>query len=155
METYHKSKLEEILEEQIEFVQDNQSVSHKNVLRGLHFQHGKFAQAKLGRVLQGRALDVVVDIRPDSPSFGQTYSLELSEMNRLQIFIPRGLAHGFLALEDQTVFAYKCDNYYNARAERGIVYNDRDLKIDWCIPTSELILSERDRTLPSFKEVCS
>ena len=150
-ETFHKEKLEAALGVQLDFVQDNQSVSHKNVLRGLHFQKGKYSQAKLGRVVRGRALDVVVDLRKDSPSFGKAFSFELSEDNNLQIYMPKGLAHGFLALEDQTVFSYKCDAYYNPEFEVGIIYNDPDLAIDWGVPESELILSDKDKALPLFK----
>ncbi len=150
-ETFHKEKLEEGLGVQLDFVQDNQSVSHKNVLRGLHFQKGKYAQAKLGKVVRGRVLDVVVDLRKDSPSFGESFSIELSEHNNLQIYMPKGLAHGFLALEDQTVFSYKCDTYYKPESEAGIIFNDPDLAIDWGVPEAELILSEKDKALPSFK----
>jgi dTDP-4-dehydrorhamnose 3,5-epimerase len=153
METFHKSKLEEALGYEIDFVQDNQSVSHKHVLRGLHFQRGEHAQAKLGRVVCGKALDVVVDLRKESPSFGKHYTIELSEENRLQIFMPKGVAHGFLALEDQTVFSYKCDAYYNRESEAGILYNDPDLGIDWGIQDEDLILSEKDRVLPQFKQL--
>ncbi|MCX2718537.1 dTDP-4-dehydrorhamnose 3,5-epimerase [Lentiprolixibacter aurantiacus] len=155
METFHKAELEEALGYPIDFVQDNQSVSHKNVLRGLHFQRGKHAQAKLGRVIQGSALDVVVDLRKESPSFGKTVTIELTGENRLQIFIPKGVAHGFLALENQTVFSYKCDAYYNRESEAGILYNDPDLCIDWGIPDEDLILSEKDRALPLFKQLYS
>lgn len=152
-ESFHQSKLEEVLEKKVQFVQDNQSFSHKNVLRGLHFQQGEYAQAKIGRVLRGRALDVVVDLREDSPTFGKTFSIELSEDNNLQIYIPKGLAHGFLSLEDQTVFSYKCDAYYNQESEAGILYCDPDLGINWGVPESELILSEKDKNLPFFKEL--
>ncbi|MBT8320948.1 MAG: dTDP-4-dehydrorhamnose 3,5-epimerase [Eudoraea sp.] len=153
METYNKRSFEKLLGEKLVFVQDNQSVSSKHVLRGLHFQKGKYAQAKLGRVVKGAALDVVVDLIKESPSFGEIFTTELSEFNNLQIFIPKGLAHGFLALEDHTVFSYKCDAYYNPSAEGGIIYNDPDLKIDWGIPESKLILSDKDRALPAFKVV--
>ena len=153
METFHKTKLEEALGHQINFVQDNQSVSHKNVLRGLHFQRGKHAQAKLGTVVCGSALDVVVDLRKESPSFGKYYTVELSGENRLQVFMPKGVAHGFLVLKDQTVFSYKCDAYYNQESEAGIIYNDPDLGIEWGVPDSELILSDKDRALPFFKEL--
>ena len=132
----------------IGFVQDNQSASVKGVLRGLHFQKGNAAQAKLVRVLQGAVLDVVVDMRPHSPSFGQQYAVELTEQNHLQLFVPRGFAHGFLVLSDKAVFFYKCDNYYNKAAEGGIVYNDPTLNIQWPIPEAQLIVSEKDKTLP-------
>jgi dTDP-4-dehydrorhamnose 3,5-epimerase len=155
METFHKKKLEEILGEELNFVQDNQSVSQKNVLRGLHFQKGKHAQAKLCRVIRGRALDVVVDLRENSPSFSQVFTIELSGDNNLQLFIPKCLAHGFLALEDQTVFYYKCDAYYDAESEGGIIFNDPDLSVDWGIPESDMLLSDKDRKLPFFKELYS
>ena len=154
METYNRRSFEKMLGYKLEFVQDNQSVSDKHVLRGLHFQTGKFAQTKLGRVVKGSVLDVVVDLRKESSSFGEIFVTELSEDNKLQIFIPRGLAHGFLALEDQTIFSYKCDAYYNPSAEAGIIYNDPELAIDWGIPEPKLILSLKDMALPSFKEVC-
>ncbi|NER09912.1 dTDP-4-dehydrorhamnose 3,5-epimerase [Muriicola jejuensis] len=153
METFHKKKLETLLGGPLEFVQDNQSVSNRNVLRGLHFQKGEHAQAKLGRVVRGRALDVVVDLREKSKSFREVFTIELSEYNNLQLFIPRGLAHGFLALEDQTVFSYKCDAYYYPGSESGIIYNDPELAIDWGIPDSELIISEKDRRLQYLKEL--
>lgn len=153
METFHKKKLEDKLGEPLNFVQDNQSVSRKYVLRGLHFQKGIHAQAKLGRVVHGRALDVVVDLRTESPSFGQVFTVELSGSKHVQIFMPKGLAHGFLTLENQTVFSYKCDAYYHRESESGIIYNDPDLSIDWGIPATELILSEKDRQLPLFKEL--
>jgi dTDP-4-dehydrorhamnose 3,5-epimerase len=152
-ETFHKNRLEERLGHELNFVQDNQSVSFKNVLRGLHFQKGEHAQAKLVRVIRGRALDVAVDLRVDSPSFGQVYITELSEVNNLQMYMPKGLAHGFLSLEDQTVFYYKCDAYYHQESEAGIIYNDPDLRIEWGIPEPKLILSEKDRKLPFFKQL--
>ena len=152
-ETFNKAKLEELIGIPLEFVQDNQSVSKKHVLRGLHFQKGQYAQAKLGRVVRGRALDVVVDLRNGSPTFGDTFSIELSEQNSLQIFIPKGLAHGFLSLEDQTVFSYKCDAYYHPESEVGIRFDDPDLHIDWGVGKADLILSDKDRDLPFFKEL--
>ncbi|NND14778.1 MAG: dTDP-4-dehydrorhamnose 3,5-epimerase family protein, partial [Eudoraea sp.] len=120
---------------------------------GLNFQRGKYAQAKLGRDVRGRALDLEVDLRKDSQSYGKSYMIELSEENRLQIFMPRGVAHGFLALKDQTVFSYKCDAYYNQESEAGIIYNDPDLAIEWGVPDSELILSDKDKALPLFKQL--
>lgn len=154
MEVFNSKEFEDVLCHSIDFVQDNQSISHKNVLRGLHFQKGEHAQAKLVWVTRGHALDVAVDLRKESPSFGKHISLELSDKNRLMLFLPKGLAHGFLSLEDQTVFCYKCDAYYHPESEGGIVYNDPDLGIDWGIPDSKLILSQKDRVLPSFKVVC-
>lgn len=134
------------------FIQDNQSVSKRGVLRGMHFQQGKYAQAKLVRVIRGSVQDVVVDLRKDSSTFGQTFSIVLSSENNEQLFIPRGFAHGFLALEDQTIFAYKCDNYYNKDSESGIIYDDVDLKIDWMLTENELILSEKDKELLPLSE---
>jgi dTDP-4-dehydrorhamnose 3,5-epimerase len=135
------------------FVQDNQSRSTKGVLRGLHFQKGEFAQAKLVRVLQGTVLDIAVDIRIDSPTFGKHVALELSESSRTQLFIPRGYAHGFVVLSDTAVFFYKCDNYYNKAAEGGIAYNDPALHIDWKLPDTELLLSEKDNNNPFLKDI--
>lgn len=135
----------------VDFVQDNQSKSSKGVLRGLHFQTGAFAQAKLVRVLNGSVLDVVVDLRTGSKTFGQHFSLVLDAINHQQLFIPRGFAHGFLVLEDNTVFSYKCDNYYNKEFESGIIFNDTDLAINWNFPSDKLILSDKDQKLQSFK----
>ncbi|MDR1592928.1 MAG: dTDP-4-dehydrorhamnose 3,5-epimerase [Prevotellaceae bacterium] len=134
----------------INFVQDNESKSSAGVLRGLHFQKGEYAQAKLVRVIKGMVLDVIVDIRPDSPTFGKHFSIELTGDNKLQLFMPRGMAHGFVVLEDDTVFAYKVDNLYSPENESGILYNDPNLSIDWQLPESSLILSEKDRKLPLF-----
>ena len=135
----------------IDFVQDNQSTSKKGVLRGLHFQKGEFAQAKLVRVIKGSVLDIVVDIRPNSSTFGKHYSTVLSDLNNQQLFIPKGFAHGFLVLEDATIFSYKCDNYYNKASESGIIYNDTILNLDWQFPEKELIISEKDQILPTFE----
>lgn len=139
----------------IDFVQDNQSKSQKGVLRGLHFQEGEHVQAKLVRVLQGRVLDVVVDLRKTSPSFGKSFAIELTEDNHQQLFVPRGFAHGFVVLSEIAVFFYKCDNYYHKESEKGIIYNDIDLAIDWQLSDSDLILSEKDRALHTFQEVLS
>ena len=126
----------------LEFVQDNQSLSVKNVLRGLHFQAPPHAQGKLVRVIKGAVLDVVVDIRKGSPTFGKHFKIELSEKNKLQFYIPPGFAHGFLTLEDQTIFYYKCTAYYNKESEGAILWNDPELKIDWQI--SNPIVSDKD-----------
>ena len=128
-----------------QFIQDNQSSSTCGVLRGLHLQTGVHAQAKLVRVLQGTVLDVAVDLRKYSPSFGKSFLLELTAENHKQLYIPRGFAHGFLVLSERAVFFYKCDNYYNKDAELGIKYNDPDLNIDWKLPEKDLILSEKDK----------
>ncbi|MDR2383166.1 MAG: dTDP-4-dehydrorhamnose 3,5-epimerase [Prevotellaceae bacterium] len=131
----------------VNFVQDNESKSSAGVLRGLHFQKGDYAQAKLVRVIKGAVLDVIVDIRPDSPTFGKHFSVELTEENKLQLFLPRGMAHGFVVLENDTVFAYKVDNIYSPENESGIIFNDPDLSINWQLPESSLILSEKDKKL--------
>ncbi len=136
-----------------DFIQDNQSMSQRGVLRGLHFQKGEFAQAKLVRVVKGSVLDVAVDIRVNSPTFGKSFTIELSEENKLQLYVPRGFAHGFSVLEDETIFSYKCDNYYNKESEGGIIFNDPDLNIDWKLEEIEIVLSEKDKTLPKFKEL--
>ena len=136
----------------LNFVQDNQSRSQKGVLRGLHYQHGEFAQAKLVRVLEGKVLDIVVDIRQNSPTFGQHLAVELSEESHTQLYVPRGFAHGFIVLSDVAVFFYKCDNYYNKQEEGGIIYNDPALGIDWQLPHAELLLSEKDTILPTLQE---
>ena len=137
----------------IHFVQDNQSESDRGVLRGLHFQTGEYAQAKLVRVIKGKALDVVGDVRPESATFGKTFSVILSEENNKQLFVPRGFAHGFSVLEDNTIFSYKCDNYYNKASEGGIMYNDKELDINWMLKQEEVILSEKDQRLQTFKSL--
>jgi dTDP-4-dehydrorhamnose 3,5-epimerase len=137
----------------VNFVQDNQSCSTRGVLRGLHFQHGEFAQAKLVRVLQGSVLDVAIDIRKNSSTFGQHFALELSETSGTQLYIPRGFGHGFVVLSKQAIFFYKCDNYYNKQAESGIMYNDPSFKIDWRLPDEEIILSEKDKKNPLLKDI--
>lgn len=138
---------------EISFVQDNQSKSDYGVLRGLHFQKGKFSQAKLVRVIEGKILDVVVDLRKESPSYGNHFSLELSAENQKQLFIPRGFAHGFVVLSKTATFLYKCDNFYHKDAESGIIYNDPTLNIDWKIPTSDIIISNKDQNLPKLEIV--
>lgn len=152
-ESYNLNELQEVLGRSIQFVQDNHSISGKGVLRGLHYQRGEMAQAKLVRVIKGEAIDIVVDLRPDSETFGHHYKTRLSATNRRILFIPRGMAHGFLALEDQTEFVYKCDNFYDAQSESGIIYNDPALNIDWEYPKDEIILSEKDRGLPGMADI--
>lgn len=134
------------------FVQDNQSKSSYGVIRGLHFQKGEHAQAKLVRVLQGSVLDVAVDLRKGSETYGQHVAVELSDVNNLQLFIPRGFAHGFSVLSRTAVFAYKCDNLYCKESEGGIDCNDPDLGIDWQIPAEDRVLSEKDKLHPLFKD---
>ena len=136
----------------IVFVQDNQSKSSKGVLRGLHMQRGAAAQAKLVRVLEGSVLDIAVDLRKGSPSFGKHYAIELTGDNHKQFFVPAGFAHGFLVLSETATFFYKVDKFYEPGDEVGIIYNDKDLNIDWRLPTAELIFSEKDKTLGSFAE---
>ncbi len=151
MESFNHRNLTEALGKEVHFVQDNQSSSHRGVLRGLHFQKGEHAQAKLVFVPQGAVQDVVVDIRKGSPTFGRHITVELNDRNKKQLFIPRGCAHGFLSLDDNTLFMYKCDNYYNKESERGIRFDDPFLGIDWRLPPHNLILSDRDMTLPFLK----
>jgi dTDP-4-dehydrorhamnose 3,5-epimerase len=136
----------------IVFVQDNQSRSSKGVLRGLHMQKGDAAQAKLVRVIEGAVLDIAVDLRKGSPSFGQHYAIELTADNHKQFFVPSGFAHGFVVLTETATFLYKVDKFYQPGNEVGIMYNDKDLNIDWKLATSELIFSEKDKTLGSFAE---
>ena len=152
IETYNSRDFKAATGLEIEFVQDNQSRSSKGVLRGLHMQKGTAAQAKLVRVLEGAVLDVAVDLRKGSPSFGQHYAIELTAENRKQFYVPAGFAHGFLVLSEYATFFYKVDKFYEPGNEVGIMYNDKDLNIDWQMPTSELIFSEKDKTLGSFAE---
>lgn len=137
----------------VNFVQDNESKSYYGVLRGLHFQLPPFAQAKLVRVVQGEVLDVVVDIRRNSPTFGQHLSLPLSETNKTHVFIPRGLAHGFVVLSESAIFQYKVDNIYSAECERGIIYHDPQLKIDWGLPKDHIKVSQKDAGLPLLNDL--
>jgi dTDP-4-dehydrorhamnose 3,5-epimerase len=134
------------------FVQDNQSFSTYGTLRGLHFQKGEAAQAKLVRVLRGSILDVVLDIRTKSKTFGQHFSIILSEENNKQLYIPRGFAHGFIVLTPTAEFFYKCDNFYSPSVEGGILFNDKQLKIDWMVPSDKIILSQKDAKLPTLRE---
>lgn len=137
----------------VDFVQDNESRSCYGVVRGLHFQKGEHAQAKLVRCVEGRVLDVAVDIRRDSPSFGKWFSVELSAENHRQFFLPRGMAHGFAVLSESAVFQYKCDNFYAPQSEGAVAWNDPDLAIDWQIPGEDVILSEKDSHHPAFKDL--
>ncbi|SMC70860.1 dTDP-4-dehydrorhamnose 3,5-epimerase [Pedobacter nyackensis] len=138
----------------VNFVQDNQSFSQKGALRGLHAQAQPFEQGKLVRVLQGAVMDVAVDIRKDSPTYGQHFDIELSEENHKQLWVPAGFLHGFLTLEDQTIFTYKVSNYYDKDSEIGVMWNDPDLNIQWSrdIPESEFLLSDKDQVLSQFKD---
>jgi len=152
VETFRQDKLEEFLGYKINFCQDNESKSSNGVLRGLHYQLHPTAQTKLIRVIQGRVLDVAVDIRKNSPTFGQHVAVELSSDNKKQLFIPRGFAHGFVVLEDDTIFAYKVDNYYSPENDRGIAFDDASLNIDWILNHDELNLSSKDTKQPLLKD---
>ena len=151
-ESFNQNTFNKLIGQNINFIQDNESFSSKGVLRGLHYQIGEYAQAKLVRVIKGSVLDIAVDIRKDSPTFGQHVSLELSEENKKQLFIPRGFAHGFIVLSDTAIFSYKCDNFYNKESEGGIIYNDKDLNIDWVLNENEFIISEKDLQLPNLEK---
>ena len=152
VETFRQDKLEEFLGYKINFCQDNESKSSKGVLRGLHYQLPPHAQTKLVRVIQGRVLDVAVDIRRNSPTFGKYVAVLLSAENKKQLLIPRGFAHGFVVLEDDTVFAYKVDNYYSPECDRGIAFDDKNLNIDWILNHNELNLSAKDTKQPKLNE---
>lgn len=152
VETFRADKLESFLGFKLNFGQDNESKSSKGVLRGLHYQLPPFAQTKLVRVIQGRVLDVAVDIRKNSPTFGQYVAVELSAENKKQMLIPRGFAHGFVVLEDDTIFAYKVDNYYSPECDRGIAFDDKNLNIDWILKQEELKFSAKDTTQPKLHE---
>jgi dTDP-4-dehydrorhamnose 3,5-epimerase len=134
------------------FVQDNESKSHRGVIRGLHYQLSPFAQAKLVRVVQGAVFDVAVDLRHGSPTFGQWFGLELTASKKNQLYIPKGFAHGFSVLSEYAIFSYKCDAFYNPKADRGIRYDDPDLKIDWKLPSDEAVISEKDMIHPSLRD---
>lgn len=151
-ETYNQQQFQKITGLKIDFVQDNQSVSTRGVLRGLHYQKGKMAQAKLVRVIKGKILDIVVDLRKNSESFGKSFSVVLDDVENLQLFVPRGFAHGFITLSEQSIFAYKCDNFYDKASEGGIIYNDATLALNWHLPKEEFIISEKDLELPTFEE---
>lgn len=151
-EKFNEQKFHELTGMNGHFVQDNISKSSYGVLRGLHLQKGKHAQAKLVSCLEGKVWDVAVDLRPDSPSFGAWYGVELTGENKIQFYIPRGFAHGFAVLSETAIFAYKCDNFYNKTSEGGILWNDPDLAIDWKLPLDKIILSEKDKIQKTFKE---
>lgn len=152
-ESFNKAQFEAKTGITTSFIQDNQSQSQKGVLRGLHFQSGVFAQAKLVRVIKGKVLDVCVDLRKESLTFGKHFLIILDDANHKQLYVPKGFAHGFLVLENNTIFSYKCDNYYNKTSERGIIYNDKKLNIDWGYPDKDLILSEKDKALPTLENL--
>ena len=152
VETFRQDKFEKFVGFKINFIQDNESRSHKGVLRGLHYQLAPFAQSKLVRVIDGRVLDVAVDIRVGSPTCGEHVAVELSGKNKKQMFVPRGFAHGFVVLSETCTFAYKVDNYYSPECDRGIAFDDKELKIDWKLPLDELHLSSKDTKQPKLHE---
>jgi len=147
-ESFNRQKFKQLTDMDIDFVQDNQAKSNYGILRGLHFQLGEHAQAKLVSVIKGKVIDVAVDMRPESSTYLQHIAIELSEQNHLQLFVPRGFAHGYSVLEDNTIFFYKCDNYYHKASEGGVIYNDPTLNIDWQLDTADMLLSEKDVLLP-------
>ena len=152
MESFKQDVFENALGYKVNFIQDNESKSTKGVLRGLHYQLPPYAQAKLVRVVKGSVLDVAVDIRQNSNTFGQYVSLVLSEENKKQLFVPRGFAHGFVVLEDDTIFSYKVDNYYSPDCDRGILFDDEALDIDWIVNKEKLNLSDKDKVQPLLKD---
>ena len=154
MESYNQKNINDLLGT-VNFVQDNESESSRGVLRGLHFQKPPYAQAKLVRCLKGSVLDVVLDLRKDSKTYGIFETTLLTEENKKQLFIPKGFAHGFVVLSETAIFSYKVDNYYNPDFESGVLWNDLDLNIDWKINKKEIIVSEKDKSLPTFNNIIS
>jgi len=152
-ESFNQNTFNDLIGEEINFVQDNESFSSKGVLRGLHFQTGNEAQAKLVRAVKGTVLDVVVDMRKDSPTFAEHFSIELSEENKTQLFVPRGFAHGFIVLSDMAIFSYKCNNFYNKASEQGLRYDDPSLGVDWILPEEDFIVSDKDLVLPTLSNI--
>lgn len=151
-EKFNEQKFEQLTGRNGHFVQDNISSSSYGVLRGLHLQKGDHAQAKLVSCLEGKVWDVAVDLRQDSPTFGKWFGIELTPQNKLQLYVPRGFGHGFSVLSETAIFSYKCDQFYHKEAEGSVIYNDRDLNIDWKLPEDQIILSEKDALLPTFAE---
>ncbi len=151
-EKFNEEKFEALTGMNGHFVQDNISKSSYGVLRGLHLQKGERAQAKLVSCLEGKVWDVAVDLRKDSPTFGQSFGIELTPENKLQLYVPRGFGHGFSVLSETAIFSYKCDNYYNKDSEGSVIWNDNDLDIDWKLPADVIQISEKDIQLPTFKE---
>jgi dTDP-4-dehydrorhamnose 3,5-epimerase len=149
-ESFQQEKFNELIGQQISFVQDNESVSKKGVLRGLHYQNPPFAQGKLVRVIKGSVLDVAVDIRKNSPTYGEHVAVLLSSENKRQLWIPEGFAHGFIALEDETIFQYKCTNFYHSVSEQALLWNDKTLQINWSI--NQPLLSPKDEIAPAFND---
>lgn len=153
MESFSARKFRELTGLDVDFVQDNESRSSYGVVRGLHMQLPPHAQAKLVRVVSGRALDVAVDLREGSPTYGRHFAIELTGENHLQVYIPKGFAHGFAALSDEVVFQYKCDEYYAPDSEAAIIWNDPDLNIDWRLPAEDVIVSDKDKSHPKLKDL--
>ena len=151
-ESYNKMKMESLTGTEYNFVQDNESKSSYGVIRGLHYQLAPFSQAKLVRVLQGKVYDVAVDLRKNSPTFGNWVGVELSGENKRQFLIPKGFAHGFSVLSETAIFEYKCDEYYHPEAEAGIAYNDPSLNINWKVKDKDIIVSQKDGLLPKFEK---
>ena len=151
MESYNQKNINKLLGN-VNFIQDNESESSRGVLRGLHFQKPPYTQAKLVRCLKGSVLDVALDLRKDSKTYGIFETISLTEENKKQLFIPKGFAHGFIVLSKSAILSYKVDNYYNPESESGIIWNDPDLNIDWKINKNEIIVSEKDKNLPTFNE---
>ena len=152
MESYNQKNINKLLGN-VNFIQDNESESSRGVLRGLHFQKPPYTQAKLVRCLKGSVLDVVLDLRKDSKTYGIFETISLTEENKKQLFIPKGFAHGFIVLSKSAIFSYKVDNYYNPDSESGVLWSDLDLNIDWKINKNEIIVSEKDKNLPTFNEI--
>jgi dTDP-4-dehydrorhamnose 3,5-epimerase len=150
LESYNKKTLDDLIGKEYTFVQDSESKSFYGVVRGLHYQLAPYSQAKLVRVLQGRVYDVAVDLRKDSPTFGEWVGVELSSENKKQFLIPKGFAHGFSVLSENAIFSYKCDECYHPEAEAGIIYNDPNLGIDWKIKAEDIVLSEKDKMFPDI-----
>ena len=152
MESFNAERFNTAIGKEVNFIQDNQSFSSKGVIRAIHYQIGEHAQAKLVRVLSGTVLDVAVDLRKESSTFGEHFSIELSSENKKQLFIPKGFGHGFVVLSDTAEFFYKCDNYYNKASEGGIIFSDSELNIDWKLPDDNLIVSAKDQILPTLNQ---
>lgn len=153
-ESFNAKRFQEQTGIKTSFIQDNESKSKYGVVRGLHFQKGEYAQAKLVHIAKGRILDVAVDIQPNSPTFGQYVATELSDQNHRQLYIPKRYAHGFSVLSDEAIFQYKCDNYYEPKAEGGVLWNDPQIGIDWQLPEADITLSEKDKKHPLLKDIC-
>lgn len=151
-EKFNEEKFEALTGMNGHFVQDNISKSSYGVLRGVHLQKGEHAQAKLVSCLEGKVFDVAVDLREDSPTFGQWFGVELTPENKLQLYVPRGFGHGFSVLSETAIFSYKCDNFYHKDSEGSVIWNDKDLNIDWKLPADKVLLSEKDSKLPTFAE---